>query len=67
MKIALLGYGKMGRAVESIAIKRGHTIVSKIDLMKKMTLVMQMLLLISVLQYRLFKTSKKLLTIKFLL
>jgi len=34
MKIALLGYGKMGRAVESIAIKRGHTIVSKIDLIK---------------------------------
>lgn len=30
MKIALLGYGKMGREVEKIALKRGHTIVLKI-------------------------------------
>lgn len=31
MKIALLGYGKMGKAVEKIALKRGHEIVLKID------------------------------------
>lgn len=30
MKIALLGYGKMGKAIEKIAIDRGHTIVLKI-------------------------------------
>lgn len=29
MKIALLGYGKMGKTIESIAIERGHTIVIK--------------------------------------
>ena len=31
MKIALLGYGRMGQAIEQIAIDRGHTIVAKID------------------------------------
>ena len=31
MKIALIGYGKMGRAIEEIAVKRGHEIVLKID------------------------------------
>lgn len=31
MKIALLGYGKMGKAIEEIAIERGHQIVLKID------------------------------------
>ena len=31
MKIALIGYGKMGRAVEKEALKRGHTIVCTID------------------------------------
>lgn len=31
MKIALLGYGKMGHAIEETAIKRGHTIVLKIN------------------------------------
>lgn len=31
MKIALLGYGRMGQAIEKIAIDRGHTIVAKID------------------------------------
>lgn len=30
MRIALLGYGKMGRAIEKIAIERGHEIVLKI-------------------------------------
>jgi 4-hydroxy-tetrahydrodipicolinate reductase len=32
MKIALIGYGKMGREVEKIALERGHEIVSIIDL-----------------------------------
>ena len=31
MKIALLGYGKMGRVIEQIAIARGHEIVLKKD------------------------------------
>ncbi len=31
MKIALLGYGRMGQAIEKIAINRGHIIVAKID------------------------------------
>jgi len=31
MKIALIGYGKMGRAIEEIAVNRGHEIVLKID------------------------------------
>ncbi|HEY5327873.1 MAG TPA: 4-hydroxy-tetrahydrodipicolinate reductase [Mucilaginibacter sp.] len=31
MKIALLGYGKMGRIIENIAIDRKHEIVLKID------------------------------------
>lgn len=30
MKIALLGYGKMGQAIEKIAMERGHEIVMKI-------------------------------------
>jgi 4-hydroxy-tetrahydrodipicolinate reductase len=32
MKIALIGYGKMGKAIEEIAIAKGHEIVLKIDL-----------------------------------
>ncbi len=31
MKIALIGYGKMGKMIEEIAISRGHEIVSIID------------------------------------
>ncbi len=31
MKIALLGYGKMGKEIEKIALERGHEIVVKID------------------------------------
>lgn len=31
MNIALLGYGKMGKTIEQIAIKRGHNIVLKVD------------------------------------
>ena len=30
MKIALLGYGKMGHAIEEIALQRGHEIVLRI-------------------------------------
>lgn len=30
MKIALLGYGKMGKMIESVAISRGHEIVARI-------------------------------------
>ena len=32
MKIALIGYGKMGRMIEEIALERGHEIVCKIDI-----------------------------------
>lgn len=32
MKIALVGYGKMGKTIESIALQRGHTIDLKIDI-----------------------------------
>jgi 4-hydroxy-tetrahydrodipicolinate reductase len=32
MKIALIGYGKMGKAIEEIAVSRGHTIVLKVSL-----------------------------------
>lgn len=32
MKIAIIGYGKMGHAIEKIATGRGHEIVSKIDI-----------------------------------
>ena len=31
MKIALIGYGKMGKMIESIAKSRGHEIVAIID------------------------------------
>ncbi len=32
IKIALLGYGKMGKAIEEIALKNGHSIVLKIGM-----------------------------------
>lgn len=32
MRIALIGYGKMGRMIEQIALSRGHEIVSVIDI-----------------------------------
>jgi len=32
MKIGLIGYGKMGRTIEGIAVERGHDVVLKIDL-----------------------------------
>jgi len=31
MRIALIGYGKMGKAIEEVALQRGHEIVFKID------------------------------------
>ncbi|MCX6293325.1 MAG: 4-hydroxy-tetrahydrodipicolinate reductase, partial [Sphingobacteriales bacterium] len=31
MKIALIGYGKMGKAIEGIALERGHEIVLRIN------------------------------------
>lgn len=32
MNIVLLGYGKMGRAIEEIAVAKGHTIVTKVGI-----------------------------------
>lgn len=32
MRIALIGYGKMGKAIERIALTRGHEVILKIDL-----------------------------------
>jgi 4-hydroxy-tetrahydrodipicolinate reductase len=32
MRIALIGYGKMGKAIESIAVEKGHEVVLKIDI-----------------------------------
>ena len=32
MKIALIGYGKMGKTIEAIALERGHTVDLKIDI-----------------------------------
>lgn len=32
MKIALIGYGKMGKAIEEIAVAKGHEVVLKIDM-----------------------------------
>ena len=32
MKIALIGYGKMGRAIEEVVVQRGHTLSLKIDI-----------------------------------
>lgn len=32
MNIALIGYGKMGKAIENIALERGHTVGLKIDI-----------------------------------
>jgi 4-hydroxy-tetrahydrodipicolinate reductase len=31
MKLALVGYGKMGRTVESVALESGHEVVARID------------------------------------
>src|SRR5687767_13823319 len=32
MKIALVGYGKMGKTIERIALERGHEISARIDI-----------------------------------
>ena len=32
MKIALIGYGKMGKAIEEIAVAKGHQVVLKLDI-----------------------------------
>lgn len=32
MKIALIGYGKMGKAIEEIALEKGHEIILKLDI-----------------------------------
>jgi 4-hydroxy-tetrahydrodipicolinate reductase len=34
MKIALLGYGKMGKVIERIAIERGHEIIMKEEMIR---------------------------------
>ena len=39
MKIALIGYGKMGKEIEKVAVARGHEIVSIIDVDIKMILI----------------------------
>lgn len=31
MKIAIIGYGKMGHAIEALALKRGHTVACTVD------------------------------------
>ena len=35
MNILILGYGKMGKTIERIAVERGHTIVAKVDVEKR--------------------------------
>jgi 4-hydroxy-tetrahydrodipicolinate reductase len=35
MRILLLGYGKMGKTIEQIALDRGHSIVGKIDVQNR--------------------------------
>ena len=32
MNIALIGYGKMGKTIEQVAVERGHLVKLKIDL-----------------------------------
>lgn len=32
MKVLLIGYGKMGQAIERIALERGHTIAGRVDI-----------------------------------
>ncbi|OFY47268.1 MAG: hypothetical protein A2X22_10610 [Bacteroidetes bacterium GWF2_49_14] len=43
MRIGLIGYGQMGKAVESIAVDRGHTIVFAIDEVNKHDMVPKVL------------------------
>ena len=44
MKIALLGYGRMGKEIEKIALQRGHEIVLKIEENEKINLFIQPIL-----------------------
>lgn len=37
MKILLIGYGKMGKTIEAIALQRGNTIVGKVDTYEELT------------------------------
>ncbi|MCX6332463.1 MAG: 4-hydroxy-tetrahydrodipicolinate reductase [Bacteroidetes bacterium] len=48
MKIALIGYGKMGKAIEAIALSKGHEIVLKIDIQNNHELTQQALKLADV-------------------
>ena len=41
MNIALIGYGKMGKAIEEIALQKGHDIVLKIDVENKVELTVE--------------------------
>ena len=43
MNIALIGYGKMGHAVEAVAVERGHQVVCTIDNTDEMDLRLQSL------------------------
>ena len=36
MKIALIGYGKMGHMIENIATKRGNEVVATVDMFLRM-------------------------------
>ena len=38
MRILLIGYGKMGKAIEQVALQRGHPIAHKIDLANRASL-----------------------------
>ena len=39
MEIALIGYGKMGKAIEEIALQRGHQIALKVSRNNKMAFI----------------------------
>src|SRR5580658_7464929 len=39
MKIALIGYGKMGKAIEQLALDKNHTVALKIDLNNQQDLI----------------------------
>jgi 4-hydroxy-tetrahydrodipicolinate reductase len=38
MKILLVGYGKMGKAIEKVAVERGHTIAGRVDIQTNETI-----------------------------
>ena len=39
MKLAIIGYGKMGHAIEALALERGHAVVAKVDIGDQWTVV----------------------------